>query len=484
MNFSQYVKVALFFIVLGTAGGVYIIISADGLSDYKTRDYEVVLSDASGLSSRSKIYLAGVAVGRIRSITLTGNEARLKVTFLKNVELREGALLSRKSSSILGTSVLTLEPGPEFNPIIATGGMLSADNSTGDITEALDTVQDLGSQISQLIREFQENQLALLAVSLETFNSIASKVNAQSDAVLQNVSRILESLALISERIERDMAQAGIEKTGPMADVYGVFENIRDITEEIRRGQGNMGQAIYDDQLYQSLLAVTQRIEDVAAKLRTALDTIDTVAQSAGQVIDSAGVIVDRAVGMGMQVDTHGSYNVLAGQVQAGAAMRLVPASNDRWYKIGVTSVPNGYTTRTLKKTIVNSSTGETEDVTETRYSFAVDAEIARRFGFVTLRGGLMENTAGIGLDLQPVRWVSVSGEVFNFQTGEKPNLRGTLTVYPFFDPDSDKPWNWLYLKGGIDNSLSDKRDYFFGGGIRFADREIKGLVGLLPVFN
>jgi phospholipid/cholesterol/gamma-HCH transport system substrate-binding protein len=95
-----------------------------------------------------------------------------------------------------------------------------------------------------------------------------------------------------------------------------------------------------------------------------------------------------------------------------------------------------------------------------------------------------MENTAGIGLDFQPVKWVSVSGEVFNFQTGEKPNLRGTLTIYPFFDPDSDKPWNWLYLTGGIDNSLSDKRDYFFGGGIRFADREIKGLIGLIPALN
>jgi phospholipid/cholesterol/gamma-HCH transport system substrate-binding protein len=65
VNISNYVKVGLFFIILGTAGGAYVILSADGLSDFNTRSYVTTLEDATGLSSRSKIYLAGVAVGKI-----------------------------------------------------------------------------------------------------------------------------------------------------------------------------------------------------------------------------------------------------------------------------------------------------------------------------------------------------------------------------------------------------------------------------------
>ena len=95
-----------------------------------------------------------------------------------------------------------------------------------------------------------------------------------------------------------------------------------------------------------------------------------------------------------------------------------------------------------------------------------------------------MESTAGVGFDIQPLSWLSLSGEVFNFQTGMMPNLRSTITYYPFFDPDSEKPWNWIYLRAGVNNTLNDKRDFFLGGGLRFADREAKGLVGLLPVFN
>jgi phospholipid/cholesterol/gamma-HCH transport system substrate-binding protein len=481
---NRYIKIALFFIILGGAGGVYIITSADGLSDFNTRNYEVVLADATGLSTRSKIYLAGVAVGRVKEIRLAENEAILKIAFLKNIQIREGSRLSRKASSILGTTVLTLEPGAEQNPSLPVGSRIEARKEAGDLSAVMGTVQDLGGQVSQLIKDFQENQLAMLSISLETFNSIAKKVDAQSDEELARVARILESVASITERMDRILAQADYTGTGPAADIYGTLENIRMITSEIRNGQGNVGQAIYDNQLYESILSTVQRIETAVAQLQTTLGTINTAAASANKVIEDAGVIVERAVGLGLQVDTSGSYSVLANQVQAGASIRLNPASNDRWYRVGVYSVPNGYDTRTVKETLDASGNRTYEDTTETRYTFAVDAELARRFGYLTVRGGLLENSAGLGLDIQPVNWVSLSGEVFNFKTGEPPNVRGTLTLYPFFDPDSDKPWNWIYLKGGISNSLSDRRDYFIGGGVRFADREIKGLVGLLPALN
>jgi phospholipid/cholesterol/gamma-HCH transport system substrate-binding protein len=183
-------------------------------------------------------------------------------------------------------------------------------------------------------------------------------------------------------------------------------------------------------------------------------------------------------------VDTSARYDIIAQSMRASASIRLDPLSNDRWYRIGVSSAPDGVSSRTLKETTDITGSITREDTTMTQYSVAVDAELARKFGFVTLRGGLLESTAGIGLDIQPFSWLTLSGEVFHFQAGELPNLRSTITFYPFFDPDSDKPWNWLYIRGGVNNTLSENRDFFFGGGLRFADREVKGLIGLVPVFN
>jgi len=484
MNASRYVKIALFFIALGGAGAGYIVLSASGISPFNTKTYDVILEDASGLSTRSKIYLAGVSVGKVQGIQLNGTEARVKLAFLKDIEVREDAFISRKPSSLLGTAVLSLDPGSALSPIIPPGSLIRSVPPAGDLNSAMSLVGDIGGQVSVILDEFRSNQLALIAVSLEAISSIAQKIDSQSDLQLDRISRILESAALISERTERILRNSEWNLTGSMADIYEAVANIRAITGEIASGRGNFGQAVYGDSLYSSILATAEKTEDAAGKLGAALESITTLVHTTDGVINNAGEIVDRALGLGIQVDTSARFDIIAQNLRAFASIRLDPRSNDRWYRVGVSSAPDGVSSRKVKETTDSLGNITREDTTDTQFSFAVDAELARKFGLVTLRGGLLESTAGIGLDIQPFNWLSLSGEVFHFKPGELPNLRGSVTFYPFFNPDSDKPWNWLYIRGGVNNSLSGNRDFFLGGGLRFADREVKGLVGLVPIFN
>jgi len=197
--------------------------------------------------------------------------------------------------------------------------------------------------------------------------------------------------------------------------------------------------------------------------------------------VGDAGQIVSKAVGLGVQVDTQATYQLLSAAFQGGASLMLQPRSRDRWYRVGVVSAPDGASSRKEVEATSGGTTTRTE-TTETDYGVAVDAEIARIFGPVTLRGGMLQSTAGFGLDYRLLDWLSLSGEFFDFRSGALPNLRGTLTLYPFFDPDSDKPWNWIYFRGGISDALGADRDYFFGAGLRFTDDEVRGLVGLVPL--
>jgi phospholipid/cholesterol/gamma-HCH transport system substrate-binding protein len=485
MTLSRYVKIALFFISLGVAGGGYILLSSDGMSRFNTLIYEATIPDATGLSTRSKVYLAGIPVGKIRNIELNGSEANIRIALLKDVELREDASISRRSSSILGTSMLYLDPGTELTPLLHPGSRLNTDLGEANMEDLFGVVGELGEQISLILAEFQTNQMQLLAASLETIDSITQKINSRTDADLDRFSRILESTALIAEQTEWLLRENGGDIGASMGEIRLALENIRSITGEIRGGQGNVGKSIYDDQLYESLLAVVEKTDGAAVKLQTVLDSINKAAVNVDQVVSSAGVVVEKAAGLGMQVDTYAQYGLLSSQVQAGAAIRLDPRSNDRWYRVGVSGLPGGVSSRTIRETVdENGIRTSYEDLIETRFAFAVNAEIARRFGPLTLRGGLLENTAGLGIDIQPLRWLSLSGEIFDFRTGETPNLRGALTFYPFFDPHSDKPWNWIYLRGGVNKILDSRRDIFIGGGVRFADREISGLIGLLPALK
>jgi phospholipid/cholesterol/gamma-HCH transport system substrate-binding protein len=292
MNISRYVKIALFFIVLGGSGAAYIVMSGDGIGQMNTVSYEVILQDATGLSTRSKIYLAGVVVGQVQSIELDGTEARLKLGLLRNVELHQDAMLARKSSSILGTSILALDPGTELTPLIAPGGFINTDRSgSGDMSAVIGTVQQLGGQISGLLEEFQANQMALLAVSLETFNSIAKKIDASSDAQLDNISRILASTAAITERTEALLRNGETDIGASFTDMHELLANLRAITENMRAGRGNVGQALYDEELYVSLLATAQKADEAAEKLKGALDSIDHLAKNIDGVVTDAGEI-------------------------------------------------------------------------------------------------------------------------------------------------------------------------------------------------
>lgn len=477
----RYVKVGIFFITLGVAGTGYVIMSTDGFNRFNTKDYEVVMDDATGLSTNSKVYLAGVPVGKIRAIDLTGDQALLTVSFLKDVELRADATVARKSSSILGTSILALTPGSPDGVLLKPGDRIKPTAGETSMTALLGSTQDLSAQISGMIREFQENQMKLLAVSLETFNSIAAKLDERSDAELDRISRILESTATITERMDRILSDREGDINASATDIAAAIANLRAITDEIRGGQGNLGKTVYDDALYDNLLKTAEETNKAATKLQEALDSVNRLAVSADTVVKDAGNIVSKANGLGVQVNANGRYGILASAFRGGASLRLEPRSNDRWYRVGVNDSPDGNLTKSVTETKGPAGTTREETV-KTDYGVTIDAELARKLGVFTLRGGLLESTPGFGLDFAPARWVSLSGEAFAFGSGTVPNLRGTVTLYPIFDPSSNKPWNWIYLTGGVSDAIGTKRDYFVGAGLRFADEEIRGLVGLVPL--
>jgi phospholipid/cholesterol/gamma-HCH transport system substrate-binding protein len=101
----------------------------------------------------------------------------------------------------------------------------------------------------------------------------------------------------------------------------------------------------------------------------------------------------------------------------------------------------------------------------------------------VTVRAGVFESTAGVGMDLSPFSQLALSAEAFDFGAEDGAYLRGYGTVYPFYNPDSSNPLQWLYLSGGVDDILGVyERDYFIGAGVRFTDQDLRGLVGFIPI--
>src|SRR5580658_6175543 len=108
---SQAAKVGLFVLLTGAAAyGVYRFVSptVSGANGYTVHAY---IHDATGLATRSRVTIAGIAVGTLEAIKLERGEARLDVKVRTDVVLYENATLGKKSASLLGESVVVLTPG-------------------------------------------------------------------------------------------------------------------------------------------------------------------------------------------------------------------------------------------------------------------------------------------------------------------------------------------------------------------------------------
>ena len=303
------------------------------------------------------------------------------------------------------------------------------------LEEILNLSRDTVANTNRMV----EANMILLQQSLENIAAITDRLESTSSSSVGDLSAILQNTARITARIDSLLSRQDAElddSIGSLQESIGhlnaTLVNIESITSTVARGEGNLGRLVQDDTLYERVDRVTRNVEE----------------------------FVDSALGSEVQVGFRSEYLALQQSTKNHADVRLVYPRKDKYYSLGV----------------VGTSLENTDDA-----ELKLSAQMARRWGDVTLRGGLIENSAGLGLEYAPLRQLSLDTEIFRFNGSPAPYLRGYGTFYPVFDPSRNNPLNWLYLSGGVDNALSGDRDYFLGLGMRLTDNDLKGVIPFVP---
>jgi phospholipid/cholesterol/gamma-HCH transport system substrate-binding protein len=471
----------------------------DARSTYKV---DVFMDDASGLLVDSNVRLAGVSVGKIRAIKLSEGKAKLTLELSDDVKLYEDAKIVKTLESMLGVSAISVFPGDKIDAPIRAGGVIQNSVSTSMMDQTFIGASNLTDEATLLIKELRkflsedggyttlkdilqttrdmtkssgilvERNLVLLSSAMRDISEITGRLNMSSREDVEKLSAILKSTADITDRIERLMAnnegniqdtlvdvKAGVAQAkDSIAKLDRALDQVQGITAKINSGEGNIGKIIHDDKLYDKVVSITGSVEEY----------------------------VNSTIGLDWQVAFQSDYLINQLDARNRFGLRLTPLGKDKYYSIGFTDTPRLKETKVLTQTIVTGTGGEapanyTVYETEKKRALLLNAQIARRFGPFTLRGGVLESTGGVGLDFQPHEKIALSAELFDFGQSGAPYLRAMGTLYPFFDPGLSNPLNWVYLSGGADNILQKDRDYFFGLGLRFRDNDLKGVASFIP---
>lgn len=469
--------------------------------------------DASGLTRRSRVQIAGIAVGEIEEIKLEGIRARATMKIRRDVGVREDASLTKRSESLLGDYMIDLVPGTEaarklengeeIKRVIDAQGMEQLFNSLNTITQDIQAVTTSlknvlgGAEGQGSLEHIVQNLVKLTEAVDRTIRDSASKL----DAILVNVeavsgdvrrltqregdsvSRIVENIEAISRDVKdvmvsvkrvvgvnEDELKGGVANfKETMARVDRSLENIEAVTEKIRKGEGAIGALVSDDRLGQK---VSDTVEDLT---------------------DYAGRLTQMEVEVGVKAD------YLVSQTAAKTFLQLrLTAKPDKYYLIEAVDDPRGSVTTTyVQQNPPNAGDPAVQKQTVTSEAIKFSAQFAKRYSFLTMRFGIIESTGGLGLDFTvPIkffylsRWLEealvLKVDAFNFsiEALRFPRLRATLRFTPF---------EHVYVNAGMDdilnapnrdtltNRLISGRDFFVGGGVYFTDSDLKALLPLLP---
>jgi phospholipid/cholesterol/gamma-HCH transport system substrate-binding protein len=126
------------FIIVGIACLGYLSIKLGKMEIVGERGYEIygVFSNIGGLKPGSSIEIAGVQVGRVKSLTLEKYQANVVLFLPKGLKVQEDAIASVKTKGLVGEKYIEITPGAS-EKIIQPGGRIRETQPAVDMEELI-----------------------------------------------------------------------------------------------------------------------------------------------------------------------------------------------------------------------------------------------------------------------------------------------------------------------------------------------------------
>lgn len=513
---------------------------------YSERDSYLVhayFADATGLTWKSRAQIAGIQIGEIEKIALVGQRARLDLRIKKGIELKANACFTKAfPSALLPDALLEVSLGDEGLPslsslpveqrevkcvretastqkLIEAMSKIAADiqvvtadlsktvgDQRGSMREIIENIANLTRQLDQTVSE-NSGKLTRL---LDNAEAISGDLRDVTGSEKGHIKEIVRNAEVISRQLRQLLGSAqgivdgtstgsavavskpsvGAETTTTTTTPAGTTT-----TTTVAGGGGDargVKQAIEkaNDSLARldKLLAKLQEGDSVAGKLLND----ERLGNKVGDAIETYSAYVDNVNRMQVEVRLRSEWLLNQTAAKTYFGIRLVPRP-DKYYIFEMVSDPRGMdtVTTTTTSTQVGSAPATPDTVVTTKtheQKLTFSLQMAKRYGPVALRVGIIESSGGVGSDLHLFDdRLQVSVSIYQFSRpfpGVFPRAK-VLLNYAFLQnfyvtagsDDFLNQWRSGKYPGGPKFSLGT--DVFFGGGLFFTDEDLKTLFGM-----
>jgi len=482
---------------------------------YAEKDTYLVVAyfeDATGLTWKSRVQIAGIQIGEVEKIGLDGNRARLDLRIKRDIDLREDACLTKRfPSTLLPDALLEVVPGSSKTRSLRDAPPSEREvkciNEGASVAKLIDSMSKIANDVQGVTKELQGlvigNQGSIKQI-IENISRITARLDETTEsgqgkisAILDNTASFTRTLAQVAEADRERYRAIARNVESASARLDQVLASVQGILGEPGSGHGDLKKSVEDAR--QSLARINssmEQIEKVATSIGQGkgiagkLLADERLGEKVGKSIDVVTDYVDRLNKLQIKVNLRSEWllNQTGSKTYAGFA--IVPRP-DKYYLVEIVNDPRGVDTQTTQKTTtqtggVTTSTETTTILNEQR--IALSAQFVKRYGPASFRIGLIESSGGAGADLHLLDdALTISVSLYQFSRPNNVTFpRAKLWVdYSFL--------RYFYVTTGTDDFLNQwranrfpagpkfniGRDVFFGGGLMFTDDDLKTLLGV-----
>ena len=232
--------------------------------------YYAAFSEAGGLQPNDEVRIAGVRVGKVKSVDLQGDHVRVQFLIDQGVQFGKDTSAAIKVKTLLGARYLALEPAGAGQ--LAQGAEIPVSRTTSpyDVVEAFTGLANRSERINT----------QQLAKSLDVLSSLMQNTPAQFQSALRGMSRLSVNIAARDQQLNQLLVNMQrVSKV--LGDHNGDLVTLMQDGDKLFRALAARRQSIHDLLVATSQLSqqLTGLVQDTRADLKPALTHLDSVVQ-------------------------------------------------------------------------------------------------------------------------------------------------------------------------------------------------------------
>lgn len=259
-------------IALALLGYMAVSVGAIG-GPQRTVTVVAVLDNVAGLSEGAVVAVAGVQVGKVASIEVDFNKAKLGLALDAAAELRQDVQLSIRARSLLGEKFVELAPISRDAPLLQDGDVIASTQSAVELDQM---IRQLGPVFAELDPEQLGKVIDALAQAIDADPQRPERILADTEVLMHNLAVASAELpgTVADARSTLSTVRRAADQAGPMMSrvdrtVQAVETRVDAVPpEQIPGLLTDLDAAVSDGRtLLAALNGNTQRLETVLANL-------------------------------------------------------------------------------------------------------------------------------------------------------------------------------------------------------------------------